>query len=125
MSSHLIWFVALYLFVSVCIGLYAATKVKSSSDYVVAGRHLPLPFIIATVFATWFGSETVLGIPAKFLNEGLKGVVADPFGSSMCLILVGLFFARPLYRRNLLTIGDFYKQRFGRAVEVLTTLAIV
>ncbi|HEX5539266.1 MAG TPA: sodium:solute symporter family protein, partial [Methylophilaceae bacterium] len=76
-------------------------------------------------FATWFGSETVLGIPSVFLQEGLHGVVADPFGSSMCLILVGLFFAAPLYRMNLLTIGDFYKKRFGRKVEVLTTIAIV
>ena len=102
----LLQFVVLYLIVSVAIGLYAATKVKNSADFVVAGRHLPLPFIIATVFATWFGSETVLGIPSKFLNEGLKGVVADPFGSSMCLIFVGLFFARPLYRMGLLTIGQ-------------------
>jgi len=125
MASNLVWFVALYLLVSICIGLYAATKVKSSSDYVVAGRHLPLPFIIATVFATWFGSETVLGIPAKFLNEGLRGVVADPFGSSMCLILVGLFFARPLYRLGLLTIGDFYRGRYNRHVEIAASVCIV
>jgi len=121
----LIWFVLLYLLVSIGIGLYASTKVKNSTDYVVAGRHLPLPFIIATVFATWFGSETVLGIPAKFLNEGLAGVVADPFGSSMCLIFVGLFFARPLYRMRLLTIGDYYRGRYSRTVEVVTSLCIV
>jgi Na+/proline symporter len=125
MASHLIWFVTLYLVVSICIGLYAATKVKSSTDFVVAGRHLPLPFIIATVFATWFGSETVLGIPAKFLNEGLRGVVADPFGSSMCLVLVGLFFARPLYRLGLLTIGDFYRGRYNRHIEVAASICIV
>ena len=125
MASNLVWFVALYLVVSICIGLYAATKVKTSSDYVVAGRHLPLPFIVATVFATWFGSETVLGIPAKFLDEGLRGVVADPFGSSMCLILVGLFFARPLYRLGLLTIGDFYRGRYNRHVEIAASICIV
>jgi solute:Na+ symporter, SSS family len=125
MSSNLISFVALYLLVSVCIGLYAASKVKNSADYVVAGRHLPLAFIVATVFATWFGSETVLGIPAKFLNEGLRGVVADPFGSSMCLILVGLFFARPLYRMKLLTIGDYYRARYNRGVEVTAAICIV
>jgi len=125
MSSNLIWFVALYLVVSICIGLYAASKVKSSADYVVAGRHLPLAFIVATVFATWFGSETVLGIPAKFLNEGLRGVVADPFGSSMCLVFVGLFFARPLYRMKLLTIGDYYRARYNRGVEVTAAICIV
>lgn len=121
----LFWFVILYWLVSVAIGLYAATRVHNTKDFAVAGRHLPFYMVTATVFATWFGSETVLGIPATFLNEGLHGVVADPFGSSLCLILVGLFFAAPLYRMNLLTIGDFYKKRFGRGVEVLTTLAIV
>ncbi len=121
----LLWFVIIYWVISVGIGLYAARHVHNTKDFAVAGRHLPFYMVTATVFATWFGSETVLGIPATFLKDGLKGVVSDPFGSSMCLILVGLFFAAPLYRMNLLTIGDFYKKRFGRGVEVATTLAIV
>ncbi|WP_300443313.1 sodium:solute symporter family protein [Zoogloea sp.] len=121
----LFWFVIAYWLISVAIGLLAATRVHNTRDFAVAGRHLPFSMVTATVFATWFGAEAVLGIPATFLKEGLGGVVADPFGSSMCLILVGLFFAAPLYRMNLLTIGDFYKRRYGRSVEVLTTLAIV
>lgn len=121
----LLWFVIAYWIVSVGIGLYAATRVHNTRDFAIAGRGLPFYMVTATVFATWFGSETVLGIPATFLKEGVHGVVADPFGAAMCLILVGLFFAAPLYRMNLLTIGDFYKKKFGRKVEVLTTLAIV
>jgi SSS family solute:Na+ symporter len=77
------------------------------------------------VFATWFGSETVLGISARFVNDGLKGIIEDPFGSSMCLILVGMFFAAKLYKMNLLTIGDYYRQRYNRSVEVLSSLAII
>jgi SSS family solute:Na+ symporter len=123
--NGLIWFVILYWVISVGIGLYAARYVKNSKDYAVAGRSLPIYVVTATVFATWFGSETVLGIPASFLKDGLNGVVADPFGSSLCLIFVGLFFARPLYRMNLLTIGDYYRQKFGRTVEVLVTICIV
>lgn len=121
----LIGFVILYLVLSIAIGLYAATRVKTSRDYVVAGRSLPLYIVTATVFATWFGSETVLGISAKFIERGLKGIIEDPFGASMCLVLVGLFFAAKLYRMNLLTIGDYYRQRYGRTVEVLTSLCIV
>lgn len=123
--STLIGFVILYLLVSVAIGLFAATKVKNTNDYAVAGRSLPLYVVIATVFATWFGSEAVLGIPARFVEGGLLGIIEDPFGSSMCLILVGLFFARKLYRMNLLTIGDYYRQRYNRTVEVLVSLCIV
>lgn len=121
----LIWFVVLYWVISVAIGLAAARLVHNTKDYAVAGRSLPLAMVTTTVFATWFGSETVLGIPATFLQSGLNGVVDDPFGSSLCLILVGLFFAVPLYRKNLLTIGDFYRTRFGRGVEVLTSICVV
>jgi solute:Na+ symporter, SSS family len=118
-------FVILYLLLSVGIGLYAATRVHNSKDFAVAGRSLPLPVVTATVFATWFGAETVLGISATFVKDGLRGVVADPFGSSLCLVLAGLFFAKRFYRLNLLTIGDYYRLRYNRAVEVLCTLCIV
>ncbi len=121
----LFWFVIAYWIISVGIGLYAGTRVHNTRDFAIAGRHLPFYMVTATVFATWFGAETVLGIPATFLKEGLHGVVTDPFGASLCLILVGLFFAAPLYRMNLLTIGDFYRKRFGRTVETATTIAIV
>ena len=121
----LIWFVVLYLMFSVGVGLYASTRVKNSKDFVVAGRHLPLPMVTATVFATWFGAETVLGISATFVQEGLAGVVADPFGASLCLIVAGLFFAPLLYRMNLLTIGDFYRVRFNRTVELIMTVFIM
>ena len=121
----LVSFIVLYLLVSIGIGLYAATRVKNTADYAVAGRSLPLAVVIATTFATWFGSETVLGAPAKFVSDGLGGVVEDPFGAGMCLVLVGLFFARKLYLRNIITIGDYYRQRFGRVVEVLCSVIII
>jgi SSS family solute:Na+ symporter len=121
----LIWFVILYLLISIGIGLYAATRVHNVKDYVMAGRHLPLYIVTATVFATWFGAETVLGISTKFVQQGLRGIVEDPFGASMCLMMVGMFFAAKLYKMNLTTIGDYYRQRYGHTVEVLTSLAII
>ena len=124
-AQVVLWFVILYLLLSVGIGLFAATRVQNSKDFAVAGRSLPLAVVTATVFATWFGAEAVLGISATFVKEGLRGVVADPFGSSMCLILAGLFFAPRLYRLNMLTVGDYYRYRYNRTVEVLCTLCIV
>jgi len=121
----LIWFVVLYLLVSIGIGLYAATRVHNTKDFAVAGRHLPTPVVMATVFATWFGAEAIFGVSATFVKEGLRGVVADPFGSSLCLIIAGFFFATKLYKLNIITLGDYYRLRYNRTVEVLTTLAIV
>jgi solute:Na+ symporter, SSS family len=122
--SYLVICVMIYLLISIGIGLYAAKNVSNSTDYLVAGRSLPLYINVATVFATWFGAETVLSVSATFVKDGLGGIPADPFGATFCLIFVAVFFARAFYRMNLLTIGDFYKKRYGKGVEVLTGLAI-
>lgn len=123
--TTLITFVVCYLMVSIGIGLYAATRVKSTADYAVAGRSLPLILIITTTFATWFGSETVLGVPAKFIEGGLEKTVEDPFGAGMALILVGAFFASKLYKLNLITIGDYYRGRYGKGVEIFSAAVIM
>ncbi|MCV2357201.1 sodium:solute symporter family protein [Paucibacter sp. B2R-40] len=114
-----------YLLVTIAIGLWAARRVKNTADFAIAGRHLPLVMIVTTTFATWFGSETVLGIPAKFVQSGLNGVVEDPFGAGTCLILVGIFFAARLYKMSLLTISDYYRERYGRVVEVVCSFIII
>src|SRR6478609_3782810 len=125
MNYTLVAFVVLYLLGTLAIGAWAGTRIKNTADFAVAGRSLPLVMVITTTFATWFGAETVMGIPAKFVQGGLNAIVEDPFGAGTCLILVGLFFATRLYKQNLLTIGDFYRQRYGRGIEVFCSAAII
>ena len=125
MNWTLFIFVMAYLVGTLMIGVLAGRRIKTTSDFALAGRNLPLVMIVTTTFATWFGAETVMGIPAKFVQGGLHAIVEDPFGAGMCLILVGAFFAAKLYRMNLLTIGDYYRQRYGRGVEVFCSVAII
>lgn len=120
----LIALVALYLAASLAIGLYAATRVKGAGDYAVARKSFGAPVVAAAFFATWFGAETVLGIPATFLKEGLRGLAADPFAAFACLALVGIAFARPFFRMDALTLGDYFRARYGRGAEIALTLCI-
>lgn len=117
-------FVIVYIVLSIAVSLWAAKRVHNTRDFYTAGRSLPLAMVTAMMFAGWFGAETVMGIPATFMEDGLVGLLSDPLGAAACLILFGLFFAKRLYRMNLLTIGDFYRQRYSRGIEVLTGLAI-
>ena len=121
----LIWFVVLYLMLSIGIGLYVATRVHTAKDFAVAGRHLPLPVVTATVFATWFGAEAVFGVSATFVKDGLPASSPTRSARRMCLIIAGIFFSRKLYKLNILTLGDYFRLRYNRTVEVLTTLCIV
>lgn len=88
----------------------------------LAGRSLPILLSSSALFATWFGSETVFGASSEFLKGGLFAVIEDPFGAALCLILFGLFFARKLYNMNLLTLGDYFKIRFGQRTELIASI---
>lgn len=117
----LLFSIVVYLAFTVLLGYWASRKVKTTPDFLLAGRNLPVFLSASALFATWFGSETVFGASAEFLNGGLYAVIEDPFGAALCLVLFGMFFARKLYQMNLLTLGDFFRQRFGKRAELVAS----
>ena len=114
-----------YLVLNLGIGLWASRRVTTTQDFVLAGRNLPLILAASATFATWFGSETILGAPAEFIRHGVPGIIEDPFGAALCLFLVGIFFARRFYQMNIITFCDFFRIRFGRQAELLSALLII
>ena len=121
----LLIFVSLYLLITIPVSIYAAKKVHSSKDYVLAGRHLPFFMVLATVFATWFGSDSVIGAGTAMAEGGFLNTMVDPFGAGLCLILIGVFFVKKLYPLNHLTIGDYFSERYNKTVGTLLSIAII
>lgn len=118
-------FVLLYMVLMIPISFYASRFVKNTNDYVLAGRNLPLYMALATVFATWLGSDSILGASSYMAQGGLLNVISDPFGAGLCLVLIGLFYARKLYGMNHLTIGDYLTHRYNKTIGTILSLAIV
>ncbi|MFT4030907.1 MAG: sodium:solute symporter family protein [Siphonobacter sp.] len=121
----LITSILLYLALNVLIGLWASHRVKNTEDFVLAGRNLSFALATMVTFATWFGSETMMGAPGRFVEDGVLGVIEDPFGAGLCLILVGVFYARAFYKLNIITFCDFFRLRFGKWAEYLSAILIV
>jgi SSS family solute:Na+ symporter len=122
-SAHLLLISIIgYLILTILIGYFASRRVKTSGDFLLAGRSLPIVLSSSALFATWFGSETVFGASSEFLKNGLYGVIEDPFGAALCLVLFGMFFARKLYTMKLLTLGDYFKVRFNKHTELVASL---
>ena len=121
----LITFVIIYLSLNLLVGWWASKKVHSTQDFILAGRSLPLSLAVMVTFATWFGSETMLGAPMEFVKHGLLGVIEEPFGAALSLILVGTIYARKLYPLKVLTFSDFFRQRFGIFSERLSAIIMV
>jgi SSS family transporter len=117
--------VGLYLLVVLAVGLWAARRVHDNADYIVAGRRLPLWLCTFTLFATWFGGGTAIGAAGAAYEDGLLGVIADPFGAALCLFVFGAFYAGVLRRLELLTVADFFRHRFGGHAEPLAALCLL
>lgn len=121
----LVIFISLYISISVLIGLYCTKFINNSSDFCFAGRNLPILLCSSTMFSTWFGAETIVGASSEFLEHGLLGVIEDPFGTSLCFLLIGLFFARKIYSLNMTTIVDLFKLKYGQFVEKLSAIFMI
>ncbi len=121
----LIAFIALYILLTIFVGWYAARFVRTAQDFAIAGQRMPTYVVASGLFATWFGSETIMGASSEFIEHGLLGVIEDPFGAALCLLLIGLFFARPLYKLKILTFSDYFKIRFGREVEWISAIFLI
>ena len=100
-------------------------RIRSTEDFLVAGRRLPLSLAWATLLATWFGAGTILAVTEEVTREGFRPAALDPIGAGFCLILAGFFFAKPLWKMGLLTLSDFFRRRFGPTAEILSACIMV
>ena len=114
-----------YLIVQFAVGMLVSRRIASESDYLLAGRRLGLGLATFSIFATWFGAETIVGAAGSLYSDGLSGGSADPFGYGLCLIVLGLVVAAPLWRRQYTTFGDLFRERYSPGVERLAVLLMV
>jgi Na+/proline symporter len=114
-----------YLLVQFALGIAVSRRIATESDYVLAGRKLGVGLAAFSIFATWFGAETVVGAAGAIYSDGLSGGSADPFGYGLCLVVVGLAIAAPLWRRKYTTFGDLFRERYGAGVERLAVIIMI
>ncbi len=117
--------VSIYLLAMLAIGITAAKRAGTQDDFLVAGRKLPLWLCAPTIMATWFGGGTLLGAAGTGYEGGFLASISIPFGAALVLVLMGFFFARTMRRMKLLTVAEFFENRFGRMAGVVATAALL
>ena len=115
---------AIYMALMLLVGWYASKRISTTSDYVVAGRRLGIIFCTGTLFATWFGSGTCMGGAGNAYIFGNQGVLFDPWGAALCLILTGFFFARLMRRGRYITLVDLFELRYGKRMGIFSTASL-
>ena len=72
----------IYILIMLGIGWFSGRKIEGLSDFLVAGRRLPLWMATATLLATWFGAGSSMGVAASVYSDGIASVIAET-GSSV------------------------------------------
>jgi solute:Na+ symporter, SSS family len=110
----------------VLIGLSVARKVGGdSTNFLVAGRSLALPLSAAGLMGQAVDTNATLGNTDLSATAGFWAGASLPIGLAICLVITGLFFAKRMNSMKLLTIGDFYRRRYGRGVEVAASVLMI
>jgi SSS family transporter len=125
MEVHPAWvalFIACYVGAQIGLSLWLSRGVKSETDYFVGGRSIGVVAVTISLFATWFGAETVMGSSAAIAQEGMAGARAEPIGYALCLVAMGFIVAGAYRRRGYVTLADFYRERFGRDAELFAAV---
>lgn len=123
--SPLLLGVLAYIGLQLAIGAWVSRRIADDTDYLLAGRSLGYGLASFSIFATWFGAETCLGAAGQVYGEGLSIGTTEPFAYGLCLILLGLVFAVPLWRRQLTTLADLFRTRFSPGVERVAALLMI
>ena len=117
--------IAIYMVLQFGIGVWVSRRIHTESDYILAGRKLGYGLTTFSIFATWFGAETVMGSAGRAYRDGVSFGSAEPFGYGLCLVIMGLVFAAPLWRRKLTTLADLYRQRYSVSAERLAAVILI
>src|SRR5210317_1757112 len=119
------FFIIFYLLITLGIGFWASKRIKTSDDFALAGKSLSTSLVGVTLFATWFGSTQIMGNPGYFIVDGFSSYITLILSGGICLFIVGQFYARKLYRMNIVTINDFFRIKYNKKLEVASSVLMV
>ncbi len=115
--------VLLYPIVMVGISLWRSRTVKSSDDFMVAGRSVPVSLLVGTLVCTWIGSGSLFGGAGLAYRTGIAELWFS-FGGWAGL-LVAFFLAGRVRRIAQYTVPDLLEQRYNAGARILGTIAII
>jgi Na+/proline symporter len=123
--TPLLWGIAAFMVLQFALGVWVSRRVVTEDDYLVAGRRMGPVLVTGSIFATWFGAETVLGGAGSAHERGVSLASTEPFAYGLCIVVAGLVFAAPIWRRRLTTLADLYRQRYSPAVERVAAVVLI
>ena len=119
MGVGLVVYIAFFFVVG--IGMYYMVQ-KSGKRFIIAGKSLPFFLVGTMLLAQGLDANATMGNAAGVYGGGFWAGFQFAIGLALCLMVVGIWYAKPLNRMNLLTLPDFYFRRYNWFTEIITGL---
>lgn len=126
--------VGFYFACMIMVGFLVRKRAGTAEGYLVAGRQFTLLFNSAALTACFLGGALILSLPGLVYgtgiwNDGKMWGATSALGGIFCLLLAGLFYMPKLWRLKLLSLGDYFYLRFGKAtgfaVSIVTIMTFI
>ncbi len=124
--THFIWLdwtvLGVYLLATTWIGHALRGKQSTMQDFFLAGRSLPWPAVCGSIVATEISAITFVGVPGMvFAAGGDFTYLQWGIGSLMARFIVGIWFVRVFYERDIFSPYDYMQSRLGAGARAFTT----
>lgn len=119
--------VLLYMLGMLAVGYIASRRIKSSSDFMVAGRSMGPILMAGTLAATEIGGGSSLGVVEKASNLGSSqwGLSAFWYVMTMGIAFIILTFLAPRLRGSeVRTVPEYFRRRYGTTAGVFTSITM-
>ncbi len=112
-----------YLALTTWVGHRMKGQQASIRDFFLGGRSLPWQAVSGSIIATEISGVTFIGVPGMvFAATGNFTYLQWALGSIIARFLVGMFFVRFFYEREIYSPYDFMEYRIGSGVKRLATI---
>lgn len=118
--------VAVFIGITLAVGIVTTKFVKKSGKrLIIAGKSLPLIMVGTMLAAQAVDGNSSLGNVSLVYQFGLWAGAMIPLGLGICLLIVGIGFAKPLNKMAMITLPDFYFRRFGNGAEGISGVLMI
>lgn len=125
MNIYLIGMIVSFV-IYIIIGFFISRKVKDANDFYVAGRNAPILLIVGSMIASYVSTGMFMGDAGEYYSGLFSPMTILATMQVVGYIVGAVFFGRYLRRSKVMTIPEFFGQRFcSEKVRMLATVTAI